>query len=322
VKGRAYADKLLVLSPRRDDSYQILSLLLEYADDVGGLKALAARAAKADLDVGDDEVRYRDFLAGKDDAKKLEETKAHVTRTREALTAARPLGGVTFSVAAGRYVRAKAGGVVPGSGRRPRRAGEAGGRGARRGPVRRDRGGAPGGADVPRAPGSDESRRGLLGDGDQNARSFGTTLVVYALTVNGPHRAKLVANADVRRLGTLAEESFRRDPGPRARERVGVAECARGAAGAGGRGEGAGERAGGGAARAGPGDGSVRGRDALDGVLAPRADRQAGGRRQGDEGAGREGRPGAVSGAPGNADVGPASGRLGRRRPSYRKDSK
>src|SRR5205823_1828478 len=48
-----------------------------------------------------------DFLTGKSDVKKLEETRAAVTRATTSLTAARPVGGKTLAVAAGRYVRAK-----------------------------------------------------------------------------------------------------------------------------------------------------------------------------------------------------------------------
>lgn len=213
VKAKAYADKLLVLSPRRDDTYQILSLLFEHAEDVDGLKGLAARAAKADLDVGDDEQRYKDFLSGKDDAKKVEETKAHVARTAEALAAARRAGGATFAVAVGRYVRAKTGawaqGQDAGADELVKLAEEAH-------------------ALTPSA-GSEATLQSALtfrahlaliaadtkyaGMAAKSRRSFGTSLVVYAITVDGPHRAKVVASADVRRLAGLAEEGFRRDPG-------------------------------------------------------------------------------------------------------------
>lgn len=212
VKGKAYAEKLLVLSPRRDDTYQLLSGLFEQSGDLAGLKALAARATKAELDIGDDARRYQDFLAGKDDAKKVEEARAHVTRTTEALTAARPLGGRTFAVAVGRYVRAKTAAWALGQ------------------PVDADElvkladeahTAAPSAATGATLEAALTLRAhvALTRADDAYAaaakrthRSLGTSLLTCALVAGHPQRAKAAALPDVKRLAALAEESFRREP--------------------------------------------------------------------------------------------------------------
>ncbi len=212
VRGRTYAEKLLVLSPRRDDSYRLLSGLYEHVNDLDALKALTACASKADLDLGDDLRNYQDYLAGKDEAKKVEEVRTHVTRTTEALAAARALDRRTFAVAVGRYVRAKSGawgvGLPADADELVKLADEAH-------------------AAAPSA-GTESALHTALtfrahltltrDDADYAAmakrthRSFSTGLLGYALTVDGPHRARALANADVKRLAALAEESYRREP--------------------------------------------------------------------------------------------------------------
>ena len=212
VKGRAYAEKLLVLSPKRNDPYQLLSGLFAQTDDLDALKALTARASKVEFDLGDDARRYREYLAGKDEAKKLEEARAHITRTTEALAAARALDKRTFAVAVGRYVRAKNAAWVLGqtvdADELVKLADEA-----------HTAAPSAGTEATLQAALTLRAHLALIRDdagyaamAKRTQRSFATSLVAYSLTVDGPHRAKAIQNADVKRLAALGEESFRREP--------------------------------------------------------------------------------------------------------------
>jgi hypothetical protein len=211
VKSRAYANQLLLLAPKRDDSYQLLARLCEYANDLEGLKAVAARAAKAELDLAEDAKQYQDYLSGKSDGKKLEEARTSVARAEGVLPAARKVGGRTFALAAGRYIRAKITawylGEKADADALVKLAEEANGE--------------------PSA-GSDATLQHALlfrahtalskedaayeEAAKRTQRSFGTLMVSYALATDGPLRPKVAKNADVRRLAALTEESFRRDP--------------------------------------------------------------------------------------------------------------
>ncbi|MDB5313975.1 MAG: hypothetical protein JWO38_8177 [Gemmataceae bacterium] len=212
VKARAYAEKLLVLAPKRDDSYSLLAALSEQTRDLDGLKGVVARAEKAEIDLGDDRREYQDFLTGKSDKKKAEEARAAVTRATAALAAARPVGGRTFAVAVGRYVRAKTAGWVYGE------------------PVDADEL-VKLAEEVHAATPSTGTETTLVTAlafrahatltredagyavlADRTKRSFSTTLVYYVLAADGLHRARAAGNPDVKQLAALALESLRRDP--------------------------------------------------------------------------------------------------------------
>ncbi|VTR92417.1 hypothetical protein : Uncharacterized protein OS=Cystobacter violaceus Cb vi76 GN=Q664_07235 PE=4 SV=1 [Gemmata massiliana] len=212
VKARAYAEKLLVLSPKRDDPYQVLSGLFEQTYDVAALKSLAARASKIEFDLGDDVRKYQEYLAGKDEAKKIEESRAYVTRTTEALTAARALDKRTFAVAVGRYVRAKSAAWLLGQ---PVDADEL----VKLADEAHTAAPSAGAESTLQTALTLRAHLALIRDdagyaamAKRTHRSFATSLVGYSLTVDGPHRAKALQNADVKRLAVMAEDDFRREP--------------------------------------------------------------------------------------------------------------
>jgi tetratricopeptide (TPR) repeat protein len=211
VKARSYAEKLLLLAPKREETYQMLSLLCETANDLEGLKNAATRAEKAELDLSDEIQRYKDSLSGKSDAKRLDETRAHLARTESALTASRPVGGPTFAAAVGRHVRAKYGAWALGL------------------PVDADElvklaeevhatpshgtGSTMETALLFRAHLTLIREDAAYAEiAKRTQRSFGTTLVYYVIATDGPFKAKAVNNPDVKRLATLLEADFRRDP--------------------------------------------------------------------------------------------------------------
>ena len=107
MKSRAYAEKLLTLAPKSLHSYSSLSAILDEARDLEGLKALAARLEKADLDLGDATRESADYLSGRSDAKKSADAKKSLARAEAALAAARGRKDRTFAYAAGRYILAK-----------------------------------------------------------------------------------------------------------------------------------------------------------------------------------------------------------------------
>ncbi|HEX4612463.1 MAG TPA: hypothetical protein VH092_29990, partial [Urbifossiella sp.] len=212
VKARAYAEKLVVLAPRRDESYRLPADLAECAGDTAGLRAAADRAEKAGLELADEAREYREYLTGASDAKKGEAVRAGVTRSAAALAPARAAGGRTFAVAVGRYVRVKTAAWAFGEPADPdelvKLADEAH-------------------AAVPSAGTQTALESALLlrahlalaaaapgyaAAAAKTRRSFGPALVDYVLADDGPHRDRAAANPDVRRLAALALEEFDRDP--------------------------------------------------------------------------------------------------------------
>jgi hypothetical protein len=212
VKARAYAEKLMILAPKRSDSYATLAAILEYARDLDGLKAVLARLEKADLDLGDSARETRERLSGKSDAKKIDEARKALARAETALAAAKGRKDRTFAVAAGRYVRAKQSaweyGEAVDADELVKLAEEAH-------------------AAVP----SDGTEATLLSAlrfrahvtlardnpeyaklADKTKRSLDDWLIYYVLAGDGPLRAKAAANADVKRLAALRLEALKLDP--------------------------------------------------------------------------------------------------------------
>ena len=105
VKARTYAEKLLILAPKRDESYSVLAAIHSFARDLEGLKAVLARLEKADLDHGDSEREIREFVSGASDAKRGDEIRKGLARATEALAATKDRKDRTFAAAVGRYVR-------------------------------------------------------------------------------------------------------------------------------------------------------------------------------------------------------------------------
>ncbi len=75
--------------------------------DAAALRGVVDRLGRVELDLAQDAQEYRDYLAGKDDAKKLGELKQAVARARETLSAAERKKGGTYAAAVADYVRAK-----------------------------------------------------------------------------------------------------------------------------------------------------------------------------------------------------------------------
>lgn len=213
VKARSYAEKLVVLAPRRDDSFQLLAMVAEYARDDAAVRAAGDRAAKADLDLGEDTRDYKDFLSGASDAKKLDGVRGAVTRSAATLAPARTAGGATFGVAVGRYVRAKTAAWAVGEPADPdelvKLADEA--------HALAPSAGTQGALDTAlqfraHLTLAKADPAGYGAAAKRTHRSFGTALVPFVLAADGPHAATVAANPDVKRLATLVLEGFDRNP--------------------------------------------------------------------------------------------------------------
>jgi hypothetical protein len=203
---------LLLLAPKRDDSYQTLALLCAVTEDADGMKAVAARAAAAGVDTAEDAAKYLDELTGKSDDKKADERRAAAARAWEALAAARTVGGRTYALAVGRYVTAKIGGWAYGFAADPDElvsladavhaaTPSAGTEATVVSALRFRAHRALIAADL-----------GYAAAAKKTHRSFGSALLTYVLGTDGPLRTKAAQNADVRRLAGLFEEELRRDP--------------------------------------------------------------------------------------------------------------
>jgi hypothetical protein len=107
ARARGYLEKLLILAPKRADSYAILAELFEFTRDQNGLVALQQRLEKADLDMADARREMLDFYAGKNDQKHLTDLQNALTRLEAVLPAARKAGGATRAVAAVALARQK-----------------------------------------------------------------------------------------------------------------------------------------------------------------------------------------------------------------------
>jgi hypothetical protein len=107
VKARGYLEKLLILAPKRDDTYVQLAKMHGWMKDPAALRDVADRMARVELDLTHDAQEYRDFQSGKDDVKRLGELKQAMARSREVLSAAEKKKGATYAAAVADYVRLK-----------------------------------------------------------------------------------------------------------------------------------------------------------------------------------------------------------------------
>ncbi|OWK46845.1 tetratricopeptide repeat protein [Fimbriiglobus ruber] len=107
VKARAYYEKLMVLAPRGGDAYEQLDTMHTWTKDVAALRAVADRVDKADLDLSHQNQEYRDYLAGKKDAKLLSDLKQGADRARETMAATAGKKDATYAVAVADYVRCR-----------------------------------------------------------------------------------------------------------------------------------------------------------------------------------------------------------------------
>jgi hypothetical protein len=107
VKARAHLERLLVVAPAWPVSYRELAQLCRLLGDEEGLRSVQERLAKVELDLTQYEREWRDYYAGKQDAKKAEERKKVLARQESVLEAARKKGGVTRAVAAASLAQAR-----------------------------------------------------------------------------------------------------------------------------------------------------------------------------------------------------------------------
>lgn len=220
VKARTYSEKLMTLSPKRTYSYTLLDTIYGLSRNVEGLKSVLARLEKADLDLGDTQREYREYLSGQSDPKRLVDIRKAVARATEVLNAVQARKDKTFAAAVSVYVRAKEGAWMLGekvdAGELVKLADEAH-------------------ATAP----SDASEATLISAlvfrvhvtmieedpayakiAAKTRRSFGSELVRY-LIGNKAFQTKLGANPDVKRLVGFVLEEYRRDP-----DAVNPTECA------------------------------------------------------------------------------------------------
>lgn len=101
VKARTYYDKLLVLAPRRMESYVALEWLYDQLDDVEALRKLAIRLKEADLDMEGYKRQALESITGKKADKDRDDLVKSLQRYEEVLVEARKVGGRTFAAAAG-----------------------------------------------------------------------------------------------------------------------------------------------------------------------------------------------------------------------------
>lgn len=211
VKARAYAEKLMTLSPKRTDGYSLLVSIFGRTRNLEGLRAVLARLEKADLDLADTNREYREFLSGESDAKRLGDFRKAVDRATERLAAVRDRKDRTFAVAASIFVQTKLSawrvGEKADSAELLKLAEEANA-----------------------ASPSEGTEATLLSAiyfrihstmidrdpayariAEKTKRSFGSVLVGYLLA-DDAFQPELAANSDVKRLVGLIVEEFRRDP--------------------------------------------------------------------------------------------------------------
>lgn len=109
IKARAYLEKELLLAPKRPEAYGTLARLFNLTGDVKGLEDVGERLGGVELDLEEANRRTRDYYAGKDEPKRVEELKTGIEQMEGRLPAARKKGGRTFAVAAAGLASARAG---------------------------------------------------------------------------------------------------------------------------------------------------------------------------------------------------------------------
>jgi hypothetical protein len=109
AKAIAYLERLLVLAPRREHNYELLTALYALKRDAGALRGLAERLQRVDLDLTDYTRQTVALYKGTDDAKLLQQGKAGLAQTEESLRVARKVGGATLAVAADTLARQRTG---------------------------------------------------------------------------------------------------------------------------------------------------------------------------------------------------------------------
>jgi hypothetical protein len=214
LKGRAYLEKLLLLSPKSSYGYAWLVALHGFARDEKALRVVWERMRKAKLDLADSERQTREYYAGTRDEKDARELKASLAREEKIVQATRKKGGATFAAAAGMLVNQTLGGAyLP--------------------DVRIDPDAIVKLAEEAHAAAPSASthstlisalrfrahqalikeERGYADLAARTRRSLGRRLLTYIAGEEGPLRARVLANADVKRIIELKLEAMKAFPG-------------------------------------------------------------------------------------------------------------
>jgi len=109
IKARGYCDKLLILAPKRDDAYTILSRFYFFTRDAQGLRSIAQRLEKVELDQKQERQETLDFLRGKDEPNKINQLQKSLEKHEATLVEARKARGPTLAVAANAVALTKIG---------------------------------------------------------------------------------------------------------------------------------------------------------------------------------------------------------------------
>ena len=114
VKSKSYDEKLLILSPKSKGGYANLQSIYNFTRDTAGMKALAEKLERVDLDLVQEMQSYRDAISGKNDVKTQEDFNKGAARVRETLEAARAIKGPTYAIAVNAYILVKMGAYAHG----------------------------------------------------------------------------------------------------------------------------------------------------------------------------------------------------------------
>ncbi len=113
-KAVAYAEKLMLLAPRRRGSYQIAEALYAWAHDMNGLRGVWQKLQSVDVDRDQDDRETLDYYAGKKDDKYKADWKTGQARQEKIWEEARRSKGTTLAVAAVSLATTRMNGVVYG----------------------------------------------------------------------------------------------------------------------------------------------------------------------------------------------------------------
>jgi predicted Zn-dependent protease len=218
LKARGYYEKMMVLAPKREDSYSRLAALHGFTRDLEGLRGVWRKLQGVELDQADEVRETMEFYAGKNDAKKIADWQKARARYEERVAAARKGGGATFAAAASGLVRTRIGQAAL----QPENAdADALVRLAEEAHAAAPSSGTQSllfSALWFRAhqslAGADPAYRELA---DRTRRSLGSELLTWVVGREGPLRDKALAHPDVKRALTLKLEqvkAFPDEPGP------------------------------------------------------------------------------------------------------------
>jgi hypothetical protein len=215
IKARGHYEKLMILAPKRDDSYASLARLYTAARDEAGLRSVLGRLEAVALDQEHERQELLDFYGGKADPVKAGELKKAAEKQEVVVAATRAGGGATFAAAVGTLLRTKLALAVYGT---------AADADAVVALAEEAQAAAPsdGTASNLAAALAYRAHRALAKDDPEYAalakkfeRSLTTSLLNYVLGEESGPREKVFANADVKRLLAVRREQLAKLPDER-----------------------------------------------------------------------------------------------------------